>query len=292
MNAGTGEIHLDTPRGRFAGLRWGKRGGQPLLALHGWLDNAASFVPMVEAMQASGGLDHLDVVALDLAGHGYSAHRPDGAWYHFVDYGDDIDAVLDALGWVSCDLLGHSLGGAIATAFTVAAPERVNRLLLIEALGPLPWQPGTAAASLAGARRDRRALAAKKLRVFADPSEAVRARQQANGLSEPVARLLVERGLELVQGGHAWCSDPRLTLTTPLRASEAQIGEWIDAIDCPVLLIGSDPPSSVLAEEMRLSRAGRLRQAEQRLLPGGHHLHMENPAPVAQAISDFLTLTA
>ncbi|MEZ5465231.1 MAG: alpha/beta hydrolase [Lysobacteraceae bacterium] len=286
------EVRLETPRGHFAGLRWGRRGGKPLLALHGWLDNAASFVPMVEAMQASGRLEDLDVVALDLAGHGYSAHRSDGAWYHFVDYGDDIDAALDALGWTSCDLLGHSLGGAIATAFTVAAPERVERLLLIEALGPLPWQAGTAAASLAGARRDRRALAAKKLRVFADPNDAIQARQQANDLSEPVARLLVERGLVAVEGGHAWRSDPRLTLTTPLRASEAQIMEWIEAIDCPVLLIGSDPPSSVLAEEMRQSRVQRLRRAEQVLLPGGHHLHMENPLPVAQSITDYLTQTA
>ncbi|MEZ5484862.1 MAG: hypothetical protein R3F01_06865, partial [Lysobacteraceae bacterium] len=74
------EVRLETPRGHFAGLRWGRRGGKPLLALHGWLDNAASFVPMVEAMQASGRLEDLDVVALDLAGHGYSAHRSDGAW--------------------------------------------------------------------------------------------------------------------------------------------------------------------------------------------------------------------
>ena len=286
------EIRLDTPRGNFAGLRWGKRGGRPVLALHGWLDNAASFVPMAEAMQTSGALDGIDLVAIDLAGHGHSAHRVDGAWYHFVDYGDDIDAVLDALGWDHCDLLGHSLGGAIATVFAVAAPERVERLVLIEALGPLPWQPGTAAASLAGARRDRSAWRRKQLRVFSDPADAVRARQQANDLSEPVARLLVERGLTLVDGGYAWRSDPRLTLTTPLRASEAQIGEWIDAIDCPALLIGSDPPSSVLAEEMRQSRVQRLRRVEQVLLPGGHHLHMENPAPVAQAVSDFLALTA
>src|SRR5690606_37738655 len=155
-------------------------GGRPLLALHGWLDNAASFAPVAEVMQSTGALDDIDLVAIDLAGHGHSQHRAPGAWYHFVDYGDDIDAVLDALQWTRCDLLGHSLGGAVASTFAAAAAERVERLLLIEALGPLPWRPGTAAEALVAARRDRHALAAKQLRVFTDPAEAVRARQQAN----------------------------------------------------------------------------------------------------------------
>ena len=63
------EIRLDTTQGALAGLAWRREGAPRVLCLHGWLDNAASFVPLAPL------LDRLDVVALDLPGHGHSEHR-------------------------------------------------------------------------------------------------------------------------------------------------------------------------------------------------------------------------
>ena len=285
------ECMLDTPRGRFAIVRHGQAGGAaaPLrvLALHGWLDNAASFAPLAAAFAADGG-PALDFVALDFAGHGLSAHRPAGSFYHLVDNLDDVDAVLDALGWARCVLLGHSLGGAVASMYAAAAPARVDALLLVEALGPLPYRPGSAAAALADALAQRRRVGAKRLTVYPDIASAVAARMRANDLSEPVARLLVERGLAATEGGFVWRSDPRLTLATPLRAGERQILEWIEAIRAPTLVIGADPPSSVLSAAMRDARMAALRHGRGVLLAGGHHLHMEQPLPVAAALRQFL----
>src|SRR3546814_8626262 len=64
------ELRIDTPHGQMAALRAGREGAPRLLAVHGWLDNAASFIPMLEH------LGDFDVVAIDLPGHGYSFHRP------------------------------------------------------------------------------------------------------------------------------------------------------------------------------------------------------------------------
>ena len=58
-----------------AGLRTGTRGGLPVLALHGWLDNAASFVPLAAQ------LPELDWALADLPGHGLSDHLPADAAY-------------------------------------------------------------------------------------------------------------------------------------------------------------------------------------------------------------------
>lgn len=276
------ELTLDTPRGRLAAVRHGDPHGPRTLALHGWLDNAASFDPLAQALPA------LDLVALDLPGHGLSYHRAEGAWYHFVDYLDDVAAALDALGWDAAVLLGHSLGGAVATAFAAAFPERVRRLALIEALGPLAFAPGSAAASLRGAVEDRRAVAGKRLRVFGDVAQAVQARMQANGLSREAAARLVSRSLRPVEGGFVWRSDPRLRLTTPLRAHEEQIREWIAAIAAPTLVVVADPPSSVMPSALRDGRFACLRDGRRVALPGGHHLHLEDPAPVAAAIAAFL----
>jgi len=102
------EILLETPLGQLAGLRWKTKGAPPVLCLHGWLDNANSFLPLAEHMTG------LDIVALDLSGHGLSEHRHHTARYHFIDYLWDVDAALTALGWESCHLIGHSMGGGVS----------------------------------------------------------------------------------------------------------------------------------------------------------------------------------
>jgi len=276
------ELCLHTPLGSVTGLRAGHEGAPRVLALHGWLDNAASFAPMLPH------LHDFDVVALDLPGHGHSFHRPPGAGYGLPDYLDDLLNAMDALGWARCHVLGHSLGGAISSLLACAAPERIERLALIEALGPLSGAPGSAAERLRQAVRERRALAGKQLRVFPDIATAVRARMQANGLSEGVARLLAERGIAPVEGGFIWRSDPRLTTTTALRADEGTVREWIAGIAAPTLVIAAAQAPPYFEPAQREARVACLRDGRSMILAGGHHLHMETPEPVAAAVREFL----
>lgn len=280
------ELSLATPLGTLAGLRAGREGAPRLLAVHGWLDNAASFAPMLPHLQ------DFDVVALDLPGHGHSFHRPPGAGYGLPDYLDDLLNALDALGWARCHVLGHSLGGAICTLLACAVPERIERLALIEALGPLASAPGSAAQRLRQAVSERRAMIGKQLRVFPDIATAVRARMQANGLSEPVARLLVERGIAPVESGFIWRSDPRLTTTTALRADEGTVREWIADIVAPTLVVAAEQAPPYLDSALREARVACLRDGRSQVLPGAHHLHMETPAPVAATVSAFLHANA
>lgn len=128
-----------------AGLRSPGTGGQRVLALHGWLDNAASFVPL--AAQLPG----LELVAIDLPGHGHSAHLPPGTQYNTPGAICHVLDVADALGWDRFVLLGHSMGAGIASLAATAAPERVERLIAIEALGGLRgprMKPRSACASM------------------------------------------------------------------------------------------------------------------------------------------------
>jgi pimeloyl-ACP methyl ester carboxylesterase len=110
---------------------------------------------------------------------------------------------------------------------------------------------------------------------------------QANALSEPVARLLVERGLVPVENGFVWSSDPRLTLPTTIRMTEPQVLALVRGIECPTVVIHADPAQPYLPDDLRRTRAAALPRGTLLVLPGGHHLHMEQPQAVAAAMGDF-----
>jgi len=262
-------------------LEYGDPAAPPVLALHGWLDNAASFERLAPSIPG------VRLIALDLPGHGHSQHRPAGTWYHYVDYVSDILAAADALGLERYTLLGHSLGAATASVVAAARPERVAALWLIEGLGPLSYPPEDALKHLRAGLGERAEAGAKQLRVFPDIDTAVAARRQANGLSERAARALVERGIEACPGGWRWSSDPRLTVASPLRISETQIQAMLAGIECPTLLVLAEPHAPYLAPERMAQRIAQVRSVQVLRLPGSHHLHLEDPEPVARAIAGF-----
>ncbi len=265
-----------------AGLRSPVSGGLRVLALHGWLDNAASFVPLAAQ------LPELELVAIDLPGHGHSAHLPPGTQYNTPGAICHVLDVADALGWDRFVLLGHSMGAGIASLTAAAAPERVERLIAIEALGGLRGPENETAQRLREHVRAARALPSRKLRVFPDLAAPIRARMMANQLSEPCARLLVERGVKPVEGGYSWCSDQRLMLPTAMRLSEAQIDDLLAAIECPTQVIYATPAQPYYPEPLRSQRIGLLREGHLAVFPGTHHLHMEHPAQVGGVIQGFL----
>lgn len=280
--AGLHEIRLETPRGELAALRGGTPGGPRLLCLHGWLDNAASFLPLAPL------LSEFELVALDLPGHGASGHRAPGYDYAFVDWVHDLLDALDALGWERADLLGHSMGGAIACAVAAATPARVRRLALVEALGPVAGDPGLAGQRLRDAVVARRALAPRPARVIPDLDTAVAARLAASRMTPDAARLIVARNLRPVEGGHAWRSDPRLTLPTHLRLTEDTVQSILRAIEAPVLVIAAQPSPPYFTPEVRAARLACLADGRLVVFAGGHHLHMEQAAQVAIPLRDFL----
>jgi pimeloyl-ACP methyl ester carboxylesterase len=278
------EIRLETARGAIAGLRHGDPAGPRVLALHGWLDNAASFVPLMPH------LAEFDLVALDLPGHGASAHRLPGYDYVFVDWIHDVLDALDALGWDRAHLLGHSMGGAIASVVAAGAPERVERLAAIEALGPLSGVASEAGVRLRQAVAARRALDPRRApRIIADIETAVDARLAVSAMARDAARLIVARNLRPIDGGYAWRSDPRLTLPTHIRPHEDFVLSWIAAIQAPTLVIAADPSPPYFTAEMLAGRLARLRDGRAEVIAGGHHLHMEQPARIAESLRAFLS---
>jgi pimeloyl-ACP methyl ester carboxylesterase len=276
-------LALATAFGSVAGLRAGEVGAPRVLALHGWLDNAASFVPLAAR------LPDLDLVAVDLPGHGGSAHLPPAADYLLVTFARAAFATADALGWDRFALLGHSLGGVIASVMAAAQPQRVTRLLTIEALGALTEDEERTTQRLRDAFDAHPTLSAKQLRVFPDVDTAARARLQAGtgSLGVEAARLLVERGLRAVDGGYVWRSDPRLTQPTAVRMTEAQSRNLIAGIECPTRVIYADPAQNYFPEPRRRERAGLLRAGDLTVIAGTHHLHMDDAPAVAAAIGDF-----
>lgn len=276
-------LHIDTPLGPLTALRFGNAASPPLLALHGWLDNAASFATMAPWLA-----DHRYVVALDLPGHGHSAHLDERTRrYHFVDQIDHVLDAADALGMPQFDLLGHSLGAGIASMLAAVAPERVRRLALIEGLGPLA-DDGSQTLSRWCEARGQRDRARRKPRVFATLEDAVAARVMVGDLDADEVRPIVERNLRVVDGGFSWCSDARLRLKTPLRMAEGQVTRLLRGIEAPTLLLLADPPTPYLPTAGMQARATQVADIRVQHLAGPHHLHIRHPREVAGRVLEFL----
>lgn len=280
MTATPFELQLDGVR--VAGLRTGNPDGLKVLALHGWLDNAASFLPLAAQLPT------LDLVMVDLPGHGYSDHLPLTTPYTTPHAIVQTLAIADALGWDRFVLLGHSMGAAIASLIAAVAGERVQALVSIEALGGLTAPAGETVQRLRTYVEAMLKLDAKQLRVFPDLSAPVRARMMVNQLSEASARLLIERGVKAVDGGWSWRSDPRLMLPTAVRMTEEQVCDVVSAILCPVQVIYATPAQAYFPEPERSQRAALLPDGRLHTLPGHHHVHMDDPEAVALIIRDFI----
>ena len=272
---------LPTARGEIAYRRFGNPEGPKVLALHGWLDNHSSFIPLAPF------LSELDLIAIDLPGHGSSYHRSDFNTYYFIEWLIDLAEVLTLLGWKRPTLLGHSLGGAIATVWAGTFPETVGNLLLIESLGPLADPANLAPQTVQEFLRQSQRLPSQRSVIYENLETVIALRQKATPLTASSARLLLENSMIKTDSGWVWKSDPRCRFTSALRFTPEQVLAFIHQITCPTLVVIADDGLKLSSQE-QAQREKAWQRLEKRSVPGHHHVHMDTPERVAPLLVEFL----
>ena len=256
-------------------------GGKVIIGLHGYLDNAESLRLLAPYLQSH------RFVAIDLAGHGRSSHRAQGAHYNQADYLQDLYALIESQKWDDVILLGHSLGGILASLFAALFPEKVAAVISIDACGPLTESEETTATQMRDSIVSRHAKSRNKLRLV-ELEDAVTARCKISDIPEEHARSILSRNLTQDAGGHCfWSSDPKLRTKSSLRLTEKQAESLMRAIVCPVLFIGASNSFKNL-ESVFPKREGWFLNAQYEQLVGGHHIHMENTDDVGLIIRNFV----
>ena len=250
----------------------------PVICLHGWLDQGLAFARVAQGRSGRW-------LALDQRGHGGSGHAESGGYYHFPDYLADLDALVHTLG-TRVTLVGHSMGGTVATMYAGACPDRVHRLVAIEGLGALPVSESSML------KRTRQFLAQLRapppaIRVGSIEEAALRLQSRHPGLKASHAVLLAEHGTrETEDGGLSWSFDPLHLTRAPYPFREEAYMEFLAAVTAPTLIVwGSDGwyPSDIQAR-----RTSALRRAREITLEGGHMLPYEAPEALGQLIEHFL----
>ncbi len=265
----------------LAGLAWGDPDGPPVLCLHGWMDNAASFAALASP------LGRYRLVAPDLTGQGRSDHRSADATYQIWDDLPQLVGLVDTLGWERFRLIGHSRGAIISALLAAAFPERVQQLVMLDALAPEPVPEAEFPRQMRRFILDKQRLLGSDNRLFTSVEEAVASRQE-RGIGDAAARLLAERNLRPGRGGYTWTIDPRLKGASAVKLSAGQVEAVLRALDMPVLFLQSEEGYGGRHPELLALARRCIDRLELARVPGGHHCHMEAGAgDVAGRIEEF-----
>ncbi len=269
---------------------WGNSQKPKLFLFHGWLDTGAGFEFLVEHLQ-----DRFHCIAPDMRGYGQSGHSKNPLGYFFYEYVADAHAIFEALAPEEpLRLLGHSLGGAVASVYAGTFPERVSHLINVEGYQIPLRDPETAPDR---ARRWIEGLRIQRFRTFPSLEKfADRLRQSNPGLPPDRARFLARHLTKKVRGGYKMAADPKHKLVEPYLMSLPVFEAFWRRIPRPVLLVASE----------FTERTGRFnvfddpsmeRKIPSRFPPGtkkvvipeaGHMIHHERPEVLAEEVLRFL----
>ena len=256
---------------QLAAKEWGDPSGMPVIALHGWLDNANSFDQMLPY------LTDMHVIAIDMAGHSQSGDRSEDSGYDIWQDIGDVLAVSEQMNWDRFALLGHSRGAIVSALVAGTFPKLVSHCILIDSYFPIPNKPANAAGQLAKAITDRKRFQTIKPSAFNSFDDAVKAR--VNGfvpLQKQAATILAERGVVEVDGKFSWRSDQRLKSSSMLTFTKEQCESFFTAIKCPIMLIQAE--SGLLQGPIQPQLKQWAPHIEVLSMAGSHHLHLEDQA--------------
>ena len=282
-------LELDIRGLRHHVTRWAGSDAEPVFLLHGWMDTGDTFQFLVDAWPGP-----RTFIAPDWRGFGRSEWPAEGYW--FPDYFADLEALLDHFApGKPVTLVGHSMGGNIATLYAGIRPERVARVVCIEGFGLARTHPEQAPARyrewLGQVREPPGFAPFPSLEAFAH----LLARRNPRLTAERAAFIAAAWTESQPDGSVRVRSDPAHKRVNPVlyRREEAEAC-WRE-ITAPVLYVVAAQSDFLprLGDEGRPEHmAGIIRRLEPCLIDDASHMvHHERPEQLARVIEAFLERT-
>ena len=249
----------------------GTKSNPTVCFLHGFMGAATDWAAVMDDLS-----DRYFCVAVDLPGHGGSTEQ-ESFRYSVTGAAAGVARVLHATGTSSCSLVGYSMGGRVALALALAAPERIRRLVLVSASPGLRTDEERA--------RRRRTDADRARRIEADLRGFL-----ADWYRMPLFDSLRHHGLVESMIDQRAGNDPA-EIARALRGMSPgrQTSCWSDlsALSMPTLLLAGGLDDKYVGVTARMAR--RLPEAERAVIPGaGHNVHAERPRAYRTRVRSFL----
>ncbi len=263
---------------------WGNDGAPPLLLVHGGRDHGRSWDRIAAALQP-----HYHVLAPDLRGHGDSDWTRGGS-YSLPEYVYDLRRLAQQLGDAPLTLIGHSMGGMVASVYAGAFPAGVAKLVIIDGITVLPSAARTPAPERLGKWvSDLERLEQRTPRHFATLADAAAELRLRNPrLAPELADHLAKHGTRLNDDGrYGWKFDPCQRVMAPHRLWPQDYIEFWTKIACPTLLLRGadsalgDPEAVGVTRHFQNVRVETVSNA-------GHWLHHDQPQHTIELICRFL----
>lgn len=234
---------------------WGNEHKPPLLLVHGGRDHARSWDWVARDLRRD-----WHVIALDLRGHGDSSWTI-GGHYTLSEFVLDLAQLVDLLDEARVTLVGHSLGGAVSIQYTAVFPDRVDKLVAIEGLGPPPeiakrleqrppWE------RISDWIKQVREFSARQPKRYPSIKAAAKRMQEENAfLSAEQAQHLTVHGMNRNEDGtYTWKFDNYVRVFYPQRYDAGETRDLWGRITCPTLLMhGSESWAGNPSEDGRVN---------------------------------------
>ena len=259
----------------------------PVVIIHGFMDHHIAWEPIALSLCEKG----LRVISYDQRGHGRSSHVASSSQYHFPDYISDLHRLLEKLNISKCQLVGHSMGGTVASIFASVFPNMVQKLFLVEGLGPSHENEEESFQRLRRHFYQRSRLAQHK--IYPDISDLCNRIQRVYPyLSDEQSRTFANYlGIEVKSGGWMWRYDIRHKDAAAISFHSGRHIELLSHIKAPTyLLFGQESWYNNLSDiQNRIQVLSNCVEIQN--FNCGHNPHLECPQRLSEWLIQRIFLT-
>lgn len=266
---------------KFHYLEWGNENNPLIIMLHGFMDHAHSFDLLAEEL-----MDKYHLIAWDARGFGKTEHIPQSGYYYFFDYLLDLELFIKNFTDEPVILLGHSMGGIIASLYSGVYPEKVKKMINLEGWFltgyPFDEAPQRAKTWIEGVKNLK---GFKPMKDIEEASE--RLLKNDHLMTKDFAVHLAEECTVKSGENLIWSHDPLHRTRSPQLTYYGQIEAFLEKIGCEVLLIEGD---KTFFELEKYEKIKELYQHSEKIeiKDAGHNLHIHKSKEISEHIFRFL----